>query len=116
MKDLILGEIGGLWFLSVFLKIGESYIALSHATRLSQLILFLFLLFFFQNVNHNNKLRSKRGQLPFVEFNGEEIPDSEFIIQTLGEKLDKNMDAGMDAEQSTVQHAMVALVDNHLNW
>eukprot|EP00094_Tigriopus_californicus_P008512 TCALIF_08204-PA protein Name:"Similar to fax Failed axon connections (Drosophila melanogaster)" AED:0.33 eAED:0.33 QI:0/0/0/0.5/1/1/2/0/70 len=69
-----------------------------------------------RNVNHNGKLRSKRGLLPFVEYNGEEIADSEFIIKTLSEKLDKNMDEGMGKDQLGVQHAMVAMVDNHLNW
>jgi hypothetical protein len=72
--------------------------------------------FLFQNINHNNKLRSKRGQLPFVEFNGEEIADSEFIIKTLAGKLEKNMDACLGQDQKGVNHAMTAMVDNHLNW
>merc|ERR1712066_553010 len=37
----------------------------------------------YENINHNGKLRSKRGLLPFVELNGEEIADSEIIIKTL---------------------------------
>jgi len=67
-------------------------------------------------VPHNGKLRSKRGLLPFVELNGEEIADSEFVIKTLGQKLGKDLDEGMSAEQAGVQHAMVAMTDNHLNW
>jgi hypothetical protein len=70
----------------------------------------------YENVNHGNKLRSKRGLLPFVEFNGEEIADSEFIIKTLSEKLSKDMDEGLTQEQKGVQHAMISMVDNHLNW
>ena len=69
-----------------------------------------------QSIQHFNKLRSKRGLLPFVEFNGEEIADSEFIISTLGEKLGKDMDAGLGQEQKGVQHAMMTMVDNHLHW
>jgi len=70
----------------------------------------------FESIQHFNKLRSKRGLLPFVEFNGEEIADSEFIISTLGEKLGKDMDAGLGQEQKGVQHAMMTMVDNHLHW
>ncbi len=36
---------------------------------------------FVQNVDHKMKLRSKRGMLPFVELNGEEIADSNNIIE-----------------------------------
>ena len=67
-------------------------------------------------MNHGQKLRSKRGLLPFIELNGEEIADSEFIIEQLSEKMEKGMDAGMATEQAAVQHAMTKLVDNHLNW
>ncbi|CAH2215517.1 jg20537, partial [Pararge aegeria aegeria] len=45
-----------------------------------------------QNVDHKAKFRSKKGQLPFVELNGEEIADSTFIIKQLSEKYNKNMD------------------------
>lgn len=40
------------------------------------------------------KFRSKKGQLPFVELNGEEIADSAFIIKELSEKFGKDLDAG----------------------
>lgn len=63
------------------------------------------------------KKRSKRaGQLPFIEMNGEEIADSDNIIKTLGKKFEKDIDEGLSAEQKNVQHAMVAMVENHLNW
>lgn len=46
-----------------------------------------------QNVDHKAKFRSKKGQLPFVELNGEEIADSTFIIKDLSEKYEKDLDA-----------------------
>lgn len=48
----------------------------------------------FQNVDHKAKFRSKKGQLPFIELNGEEIADSTFIIKQLSEKYNKDIDAG----------------------
>jgi len=71
----------------------------------------------FENINHNSKLRSKRGLLPFVELNGEEICDSDFIIKQLATKFGKE-DPGVNlsADQKNVQHAMVTMVENHLQW
>ena len=70
-----------------------------------------------QNINHNSKLRSKRGLLPFVELNGEEICDSDIIIKELTAKFGKeDPAASLSAEQKNVQHAMVTMVENHLQW
>ena len=70
---------------------------------------------YFQNVNHNAKLRSKRGLLPFVELNGEEIADSEIIIKSLAKTYNKDLDASLNQEQKNIQHAMLTMVDNHLH-
>merc|ERR1712226_857618 len=69
----------------------------------------------YENINHNAKLRSKRGLLPFVELNGEEIADSEIIIKTLAKTYNKEMDAALNQEQKNIQHAMLTMVDNHLH-
>lgn len=45
-------------------------------------------------MEHHAKFRSKKGQLPFVELNGEEVADSAFIIKELSEKFTKDLDAG----------------------
>merc|ERR1711881_553421 len=68
----------------------------------------------FETVNHNSKLRSKRGLLPFVELNGEEICDSELIIKSLSKTYGKEMDSSLNPEQKNIQHAMLTMVDNHL--
>lgn len=44
-------------------------------------------------MDHKAKFRSKKGQLPFVELNGEEIADSAFIIKELTGKFNKDLDA-----------------------
>lgn len=62
------------------------------------------------------KLRSKKGQLPFVELNGEEIADSAIIIKELSNKFDKDLDASLTAEQRNISHAMISMIENHLVW
>ena len=55
--------------------------------------------------------------LPFVELNGEEIADSDAIIKQLTTKFEKeDPAANLTSEQKNVQHAMVAMVENHLQW
>merc|ERR1711988_1337491 len=70
----------------------------------------------YQNVDHKCKHRSKKGMLPFIELNGEEIADSNMIIETLSKKFDKEMPAELTQDQKNVQRAMVAMVENHLHW
>ncbi|KAL0851986.1 hypothetical protein ABMA28_000260 [Loxostege sticticalis] len=70
----------------------------------------------YENVPHMAKFRSKKGQLPFVELNGEEIADSTFIIKELSEKYNKDLDAALTPEQRMVAHAMISMIENHLSW
>ncbi|KAL6255913.1 PREDICTED: failed axon connections isoform X1 [Trachymyrmex cornetzi] len=62
------------------------------------------------------KFRSKKGQLPFVELNGEEIADSTIILRELSQKFGKDLDAGLTSEQRSVSHAMISMIENHLVW
>ncbi|CAK1555011.1 unnamed protein product [Leptosia nina] len=70
----------------------------------------------YENVDHKAKFRSKKGQLPFIELNGEEIADSTFIIKQLTEKFNKDLDAALTPERRVVTHAMVSMIENHLSW
>jgi len=70
----------------------------------------------YENVDHKNKYKSKKGQLPFVEVNGEEIADSAIIIKELGTRYNQNLDAGLTDEQKIVSHATISMVENHFAW
>ncbi|XP_041987320.1 failed axon connections [Aricia agestis] len=70
----------------------------------------------YENVDHKARFRSKKGQLPFIELNGEEIADSAFIIKELSEKNNKDLDAGLTPEQRVISHAMISMIENHLSW
>lgn len=62
------------------------------------------------------KFRSKKGQLPFVELNGEEVADSAIIIKELAQRFGHDLDAALTAEQRNVAHAMISMIENHLVW
>nr|XP_023016602.1 failed axon connections [Leptinotarsa decemlineata] len=62
------------------------------------------------------KYRSKKGQLPFVELNGEEIADSAIIIKELSSKFGHDLDACLTAEQRNMAHATILMIENHLAW
>ncbi|XP_029050077.1 failed axon connections [Osmia lignaria lignaria] len=70
----------------------------------------------YENVDHKLKFRSKKGALPFVELNGEEIADSIIILRELSQKFNKDLDAGLTSEQRSVSHAMISMIENHLVW
>ncbi|XP_076278784.1 failed axon connections isoform X2 [Lasioglossum baleicum] len=70
----------------------------------------------YENVDHKVKFRSKKGSLPFIELNGEEIADSTIITRDLSQKFGKDLDAGLTAEQRSVSHAMISMIENHLMW
>ncbi|XP_068148415.1 failed axon connections isoform X1 [Drosophila tropicalis] len=70
----------------------------------------------YENVDHKMRFRSKKGQLPFIELNGEEIADSAIIIKELSAKYEKNLDSGLTAEQRNVSYATIAMLENHLIW
>ncbi|XP_037935937.1 failed axon connections-like isoform X2 [Teleopsis dalmanni] len=70
----------------------------------------------YENVDHKMRFRSKKGQLPFIELNGEEIADSAIIIKELSARYEKNLDAGLTSEQRNVSYAMIAMLENHLIW
>ncbi|XP_028149914.1 failed axon connections isoform X2 [Diabrotica virgifera virgifera] len=70
----------------------------------------------YENVDHKMKYRSKKGQLPFIELNGEEIADSAIIIKDLSQKFGHDLDVCLTAEQRNLAHATISMIENHLAW
>jgi len=70
----------------------------------------------YENVDHKMKYKSKKGQLPFVEVNGEEIADSAMIIKELAQRYNQDLDAGLTPEQKNVAHATISMLENHFAW
>lgn len=93
-----------------------TYVYCPNCLKYLIIICLLFCILFQQNIDHKLKLRSKKGQLPFVEVNGEEIADSAIIIKELAQRYDKDLDAALTQEQRNIAHAMISMLENHLIW
>lgn len=70
----------------------------------------------YENVDHKLKFKSKKGQLPFVELNGEEIADSDIIIRQLSQTFGKDLDTGLSQEERNIAHAFSSMLNNHTGW
>eukprot|EP00091_Calanus_sinicus_P021604 TRINITY_DN6478_c0_g1_i2.p1 TRINITY_DN6478_c0_g1~~TRINITY_DN6478_c0_g1_i2.p1 ORF type:complete len:217 (-),score=60.85 TRINITY_DN6478_c0_g1_i2:466-1080(-) len=65
----------------------------------------------YENI-HSMKFSSK-GQIPYIELNGEQIPDSNIIIQKLKEKFQVDPDKDIPAADLAMGHAATVMVENH---
>ncbi|KAJ8310452.1 hypothetical protein KUTeg_012317 [Tegillarca granosa] len=57
---------------------------------------------------------SSKGQSPFILFNGEEIPDSHFIIEFLSQYF--NIDSELNKKEEATSRAFQLMIENHTKW
>jgi len=57
---------------------------------------------------------SAKGQIPYIELNGEEIADSAVIITTLKKYFNKDPDAELSAEEQAISHLTASSIENYL--
>jgi len=65
----------------------------------------------YENI-HSMKFSSK-GQIPYIELNGEQIPDSNIIIEKLKEKFQVDPDRDIPVTDLAMGHAATLMVENH---
>ena len=59
---------------------------------------------------------SKKGQSPFILFNGEEIPDSNFTIDFLCKYFNKEAYPGLSVEEKSVARAFLKMLEENTTW
>ena len=60
--------------------------------------------------------RSPKGQLPFIEDEGELVSDSTFIRAHLEATYGVDLDAGLDAAGRATAWTVERMIENHLGW
>ena len=59
---------------------------------------------------------SKKGQSPFILFNGEEIPDSNFIIEHLCKYFNKDPYPGLTEVDKAIARAFLKMIEENTTW
>jgi hypothetical protein len=71
----------------------------------------------FQRISNEFTNWSKNGMVPFIELNGEQMADSNLIIEHLPKKLGfKSPDDGLSVVEKAQKRALHALIEDKLFW
>lgn len=57
-----------------------------------------------------------KGKLPYITYNGEDVPDSDFGIQFLSKKLGKNLNKEFSPSDQGIARAFSKLVEESIFW
>ncbi|XP_033732090.1 failed axon connections homolog [Pecten maximus] len=68
-------------------------------------------------VEHSwSRTAKKTGKVPFIEYNGEEIPDSEFILEFLSKEKNFDLNRGLTEEQIGIGRAFQKMAEENTYW
>ncbi|XP_047469534.1 failed axon connections homolog [Penaeus chinensis] len=57
-----------------------------------------------------------KGKCPWITLNGEDLGDSEFILERLASEFDVDLDSHLDPQKAAALEAVRILADEHLFW
>ncbi|XP_063612418.1 failed axon connections homolog [Penaeus indicus] len=57
-----------------------------------------------------------KGKCPWITLNGEDLGDSEFILERLASEFDVDLDSHLDPQKAATLEAVRVLADEHLFW
>ncbi|KAK6187011.1 hypothetical protein SNE40_006264 [Patella caerulea] len=66
--------------------------------------------------NVNDCKVSKKGKMPWIEFNGQEVNDSSFIIEFLNEKYKQDFNSHLSSTDKAVARAFQKMAEENLYW
>ncbi|KAL9961664.1 hypothetical protein ACROYT_G030656 [Oculina patagonica] len=59
---------------------------------------------------------SKKGKMPWIEFNGQEIADSNFCIQFLRKEFQVDIDSHLSATEKAIAHSIRTMLEENTYW
>lgn len=57
-----------------------------------------------------------KGKCPWITLNGEDLGDSEFILERLANEFNVDLDSHLDPQKAAALEAVRVLADEHLFW
>ena len=59
---------------------------------------------------------SKKGKIPWIEFNGQEIADSNFCIQFLKREFNVDIDSHLSDSEKAIAHSVRTMLEENTYW
>ena len=59
---------------------------------------------------------SKKGKKPWIEFNGQEIADSNFCVQFLKREFKVDIDSHLSASEKAIAHSVRTMLEENTYW
>ena len=66
----------------------------------------------YKNV-YTRKFSKASHTIPYIELNGEQISDSNRIMETLRSQFSAEVDLGLTTQQTATDHALTSMIENH---
>lgn len=70
--------------------------------------------FIFQNVH--DKVRGSKGKWPWMEYNGDPMPDSQLIIEHLNDIREVDLNSHLTEEERATAFSLQRMIDEHTYW
>lgn len=59
---------------------------------------------------------SKKGKVPWIELNGQEISDSNFCIQFLNKEFQVDIDSHLSDTEKAIAHSVRTMLEENTYW
>ena len=66
--------------------------------------------------NDYRYVNSKQGKMPWIEFNGQEIADSNFCIRFLQKEFQVDVDSHLSATERAIGHSIRTMLEENTYW
>ncbi|XP_068223231.1 failed axon connections homolog isoform X3 [Palaemon carinicauda] len=66
-------------------------------------------------LEHDEPMGAK-GKTPWITLNGEELHDSQLIIEALSKKFDKDFNSGLSEEEKAIARGFAMMIEEHIAW
>ena len=66
--------------------------------------------------NDFSSIYSKKGKMPWIEFNGQDIADSNFCVRFLQKEFQVDVDSHLSATERAIGHSILTMLEENTYW